>query len=68
MNKLILFSTLLLSSGCIMVNSTSGIKLDASLLKYRSSETAIENASSNSFSNSYTSEGGGKVDASIPLK
>ena len=50
------------SSGCIMVNATS----DISLLKYRSKETKLHNATGNTTSDKYESEGGGKLDATIP--
>lgn len=58
----------ILGSGCIMINSKSEIDLDASLLKYRASEIKLKHAASNTVSNTAAWEGGGTLDAQIPLQ
>ena len=70
MKKFILFP-LVICSGCIMVNSTSEIGLDASLIKNRTSDHKISHSASNTVMSSVSMEGGGKLDpviSGIPRK
>ena len=68
MKSYILSGTLAcLSCGCVMVNSSTTFNTDAALLKSRTVENRFSNSSSNSVGVATEYQGGGKVDASIPM-
>ena len=56
-----------LSCSCVMVNSSATTSMDTALFKSRTTETRAIHSSSNTVSTGISMEGGGKVDATVPL-
>ena len=63
--KYLYFLPVVFLIGCL--NSNVRFSPNVTMFKYRSNEIVLTDCSSNSLTNSTSSEGGGKLDATVPM-